>query len=85
MESSVVGGYFFPKIFIVNTTSNLIFIFLIIETQYVYSESVYKKCLAWDKGKITKMKYDWKDTILSTGWNLICGILRSNKANSKFL
>lgn len=36
MESSVLGGYFFPKVFIVNTTSNLIFIF-IIETQYVYS------------------------------------------------
>lgn len=34
MESSVLGGYFFPKIFIVNTTSNLIFIFLIIESMF---------------------------------------------------
>ena len=73
MESGVLGGYFFPKVFIVNTTSNLIFIF-IIETQYVYSESVCKKCLAWDKGKITKMKYDWKDIRLSTGWSFIYGI-----------
>lgn len=61
MESSVLGGYFFPKIFIVNTTSNLIFIFLIIESMFTVNLCIKS---VWPETKEKSQKWNMIEKIL---------------------
>lgn len=92
MENGDLDGYFFLRLLqdcsILNIRSNISCRFLVIKyyRKHIYNEFVSRsKCLAWDKGKNSKLKYNFKDTRLSMGWNLIYEIcLKNNKTYSAY-